>query len=132
MKRGYSLVEVLTVLVLMVILTSAAIWAFGGANQRELFSKISQDIVRIDSAKAAWRVEHPQDAFPADEAGRFTAIQPYLKSGLKPVGTMISFQPLDVVYFINDELTISSAKYVKADSPYYGYTFDKNTSDWIP
>src|SRR5208337_3769385 len=101
-NQGYSLVEVVAVLILLFILMAAGIWSFGNSRNLELFGKISQDLARIDSAKSSWRTDHPEDAFPSDEPDRFTVLQPYFKSGLTQVDTLANWQPANVNYFIND------------------------------
>jgi len=86
---GYSIIEVVAVLVLLLILTGAGIWSVGNVHNTELFGKISQDLARINSAKVAWRTAHPEDAFLPTEGERFVLLQPYLKSGLLQVDTLL-------------------------------------------
>ena len=42
-NQGYSMVEVVAVLILLFILMAAGIWSFGNSRNLELFGKISQD-----------------------------------------------------------------------------------------
>jgi type II secretory pathway pseudopilin PulG len=129
-SRGYSMVEVVAVLILLFILVAAGIWSFGNSRSVELFGKISQDLARIDSAKSSWRTDHPEDAFPSDEPGRFATLQPYLKSGLMQVGALANWQPANVNYFINGELSLSMATNNMAGSTNFGKGYDRSVNDW--
>jgi type II secretory pathway pseudopilin PulG len=108
-NAGYSIIEVVAVLVLLIILTGAGIWSVGNVHNTELFGKISQDLARINSSKVAWRTAHPEDAFLPTEGQRFVLLQPYLKSGLLQVDTMSDWEPSSVTYYINDEFTPTTA-----------------------
>jgi len=130
-RRGYSLVEVVSVLILLFILVAAGIWSFGNSRNVELFGKISQDLARIDSAKASWRTDHPEDAFPSDEPTRFTVLQPYLKSGLLQVEILANWQPPNVNYFINGELALSMATNNMTGSTNFGKGYDRSVNDWF-
>jgi type II secretory pathway pseudopilin PulG len=124
-RRGYSMVEVVAVLVLLFILIAAGIWSFGSTQRRELASKVIQDLTRLDSAKATWRTDFPRKQFPADETSRFQEIKPYVKSGLQTVPSLSSLQPDGVGYFINDEMTLSTATNLARN-----VGFDRSVNDW--
>jgi hypothetical protein len=121
---GYSMVEVVSVLVLLFILMGVGVWSIGNVHNRELFGKISQDLARINSAKTAWRTDHPEDAFSTSEAGRFSQLQPYLKSGLLQVDTLANWEPPSVSYYINDEFALATA----TNGPGQGY--DPSINNW--
>ncbi len=129
-NQGYSLVEVVAVLILLFILMAAGIWSFGNSRNLELFGKISQDLARIDSAKSSWRTDHPEDAFPSDEPDRFTVLQPYFKSGLTQVDTLANWQPANVNYFINDEFSLSMATNNMTGSTNFGNGYERSVNAW--
>ena len=91
---GFSLVEVVAVMALLLLIMGLALWGLGGSRARQLTGKVTLDLARIDSAKAAWRADHPQAAFPADEASRFQSLQPYLQVGLQDVTTSPRCSPI--------------------------------------
>src|ERR1051326_3886901 len=128
MNRGFSLLEVVAVMALLFLLLGLSIWGFGGARERELREKVRTDLIRIDSAKSSWRVDHPQSVFPVDESSRFTAIQPYLKVGLQAVTNLSDLFPNPnlggtVTYSINPETTTAGAEKGTA-----GNSFDRFTA----
>lgn len=130
MNRGFSLLEVVAVMALLFLLIGLSIWGFGGVRERELREKVRTDLIRVDSAKSSWRVDHPQSAFPVDESSRFTAIQPYLKVGLQTVTNLSDLFPNPnlggiVMYSINAETTLAGA-----ENSTTGKSFDRSTGDW--
>ncbi|MBK7091806.1 MAG: prepilin-type N-terminal cleavage/methylation domain-containing protein [bacterium] len=72
--RGFSLIEVVAVMALLLLIMGLGLWGLGGSRGRQLREKVVLDLARIDSAKATWRADHPQAAFPDDEAARFDAL----------------------------------------------------------
>lgn len=130
MNRGFSLLEVVAVIALLFLLLGLSIWGFGGARERELREKVRTDLIRIDSAKSSWRVDHPQSVFPVDESSRFAAIEPYLKVGLQAVTNLSDLFPNPnlggmVAYSINPETTPAGAQ-----NSTTGKSFDRSTGDW--
>lgn len=107
--KGYSLVEMLGVLILLSLLMGIGIWSFGNNKDSATFGQISSDLNRLSSAKTLWRTEHPRDAFPLDEPSRFTVLQPYIKAGMLQVTNLTSWAPPGVTYYINPELAPSTA-----------------------
>ena len=130
MKRGFSLIEVVAVMALLFILLAWSLWGIGGARERELREKVRTDLIRIDAAKSAWRVDHPQSTFPSEETLRFNSIQPYLKAGLQTVTNFSDLFPNPhlggaITYSINAETTPASAQHSVT-----GQLFNRSTGDW--
>lgn len=125
MKKGYSLIEVIAVIVIMTIIGAAGIWSFGQVEARQLRNKVSSDLILIDAAKGTWRGQHLRDAFNTSEVDRFTQIQPYMKVGLLTVGNLSLLQPAGVTYTINGEGVFAGA--TRGSS-----TFDRTLNDWSP
>jgi len=128
--RGFSLVEVVAVMALLLLIMGLGLWGMGGARERELREKVSLDLVRIDSAKAAWRNDHPQAEFPSDEEARFLALRSYLSLGLREIPTLESLQPNTnlagiVVYIINRETGAAAAHNLST-----GQQFDRTSGEW--
>jgi type II secretory pathway pseudopilin PulG len=126
-SKGYSLIEVVGVLVLLIILMGIGIWSFGNNADAAKFGQISSDLKRISSGKTLWRTEHPTDAFPGDDADRFVVLQPYLKAGLLQVTSLTTWAPSGVTYQINAENTAPTALNT-ATAKYY----DPVNNDWMP
>ncbi len=130
--RGFSLVEVVAVMALLLLIMGLGLWGLGGSRERQLREKVALDLTRIDSAKATWRADHPQAAFPADEAARFEALRPYLRVGLQDVPTLAALQSNTnlagvVVYSINAETNPASAQNSSTSQ-----LFDRASGDWTP
>ena len=125
MKKGYSLVEVLAVIIIVTIIGAAGIWSFGLVEARQLRNKVASDLVLIDAAKGTWRAQHLRDAFNSDDTARFAQIQPYMKVGLLPVGSLAQLEPTGVTYLINGEDVAAGAQ--RGTS-----TFDRTLNDWTP
>ena len=124
-NRGYSLVEIIGVVILLVILMGVGIWSIGNNKDKATFGKITQDLARITSAKVSWRTDHPQDAYPTDEPTRFTVLQPYLKAGLLSVPSLNAWEPPNVLYSINDEQVLPTALNNQT-----GKLFDPSVNGW--
>ena len=71
---GFSLIEVVAVMALLLLIMGLGLWGIGGSRERQLREKVVLDLTRIDSAKATWRADHPQAVFPADEAARLVSL----------------------------------------------------------
>lgn len=130
--RGFSLIEVVAVMALLLLIMGIGLWGLGGSRERELREKVALDLTRIDSAKATWRADHPQAVFPADESGRFATLRPYLRMGLQDVPSLASFQPNtnlagQVVYSINEETNAAGAHNLSTSQ-----SFDRSSGEWVP
>lgn len=130
--RGFSLIEVVAVMALLLLIMGLGLWGLGGSRGRQLREKVVLDLARIDSAKATWRADHPQAAFPDDEAARFDALRSYLRVGLQEVPTLASLQPNTnlagmVVYAISAETNAASARNLSSSQQ-----FDRSSGEWIP
>jgi prepilin-type N-terminal cleavage/methylation domain-containing protein len=130
--RGFSLVEVVAVMALLLFIMGLGLWGLGGSRARQLTGKVTLDLARIDSAKGAWRSDHPQAAFPADEATRFQSLQPYLQVGLQNVPSLAALQPNTnlagvVVYAINAETNPASAQNLSTSQQ-----LDRSSGEWVP
>ena len=130
-SRGFSLLEVVAVMALLLLILGLGLWGLGGARERELREKVSLDLVRIDAAKAAWRTDHPQADFPATEVERFGVLQPYLSVGLREVSTLETLQPNTnlagmVVYLINAESDAAGACDLTTS-----HQFDRSSGEWL-
>jgi len=130
--RGFSLIEVVAVMALLLLIMGIALWGLGGSRERQLREKVALDLVRIDSAKASWRADNPQAIFPSDEAARFEALRYYLQVGLQDVQSLGALQPSTnlaglVVYSINGETNAASAQNLSTSK-----LFDRTSGEWIP
>jgi len=131
-QSGFSLVEVVAVMALLLLIMGLGLWGLGGSRDRQLLSKVTLDLARIDSAKAAWRADHPQAAFPVDEASRFQSLRPYLQVGLQDVPSLTALQPNTnltgvVVYAINAETNPASALNSTTSQQ-----LDRSSGNWVP
>jgi prepilin-type N-terminal cleavage/methylation domain-containing protein len=129
---GFSLVEVVAVMALLLLIMGLGMWGLGGSRARQLTGKVMLDLARIDSAKAAWRTDHPQAAFPTDEAARFQSLQAYLQVGLQNVPSLAALQPNTnlagaVVYTINAETNPASAQNLSTS-----LHWDRSSGEWVP
>ena len=129
---GFSLVEVVAVMALLLLIMGLGLWGMGGSRERQLRGKVTLDLARIDSAKAAWRADHPQAAFPAGENARFQYLQPYLQVGLQDVPSLAALQPNTnlagvVVYAINEETNPASAQNLSMSQQW-----DRSSAEWVP
>ena len=129
-QSGFTLVEVISVIILMLIIGAAGIWSFGQVEQRQLNTKVANDLHLINTAKANWRSHHMRMAFPTDETDRFTAIQPYLNVGLLPVSSLTALEPTAVTYTINGEDT--SGNLISATATKGSLTFNLSANNWSP
>jgi type II secretory pathway pseudopilin PulG len=130
--RGFSLIEVVAVIALLFLIMGIGLWGLGGSRERQLREKVALDLIRIDSAKANWRADNPQAAFPSDEAARFEALRPYLRVGLQDVPSLASLQPNtnlagQVVYSINAETNAVGARNLSTSK-----VFDRSSGEWTP
>ena len=130
--RGFSLIEVVAVMALLLLIMGLGLWGLGGSRERQLREKVALDLTRIDSAKASWRADHPQAVFPDDEAARFEALRDYLRVGLQDVPTLAVLQPNTnlagiVVYSINAETNPANAQNLSTSQ-----LFDRSSGGWIP
>ena len=130
--KGFSLVEVVAVMALLLLIVGLSLWGMGGSRDRQLRGKVTLDLARIDSAKAAWRADHPQAVFPADEAARFQCLQPYLRGGLQDVPSLAALQPNTnlaglVSYAINAETVPASAQNLSTSQQW-----DRSVEEWSP
>ena len=130
--RGFSLIEVVAVMALLLLIMGLGLWGLGGSRGRQLREKVALDLTRIDSAKASWRADHPQAIFPADESARFEALRNYLRVGLQDVPTLASLQPNTnlagmVVYAISAETNAASARNLSTSQ-----LFDRSSGEWFP
>lgn len=130
--RGFSLIEVVAVMALLLLIMGLGLWGLGGSRERQLRDKVALDLTRIDSAKATWRADHPQAIFPSDEATRFEALRDYLRVGLQDAPSLAALQPNTnlagvVVYSINTETNAASARNLSTSQ-----LFDRSSGEWIP
>ncbi len=130
-SQGFSLVEVVAVMALLLLIMGLGLWGLGGSRERQLREKVALDLIRIDSAKASWRADHPQAVFPADEAARFEVLRPYLRVGLQEVPSLASLQPNTnlagtVVYEINVETNAAVARNISTSQ-----LFDRSSGEWV-
>lgn len=130
--RGFSLIEVVAVMALLLLIMGIGLWGLGGSRERQLRDKVSLDLIRIDSAKANWRADNPQAVFPSDEAARFEALRPYLRVGLQEVSSLAALQPNTnlagvVVYAINAETNAAGAHNLSTSQ-----LFDRSSGEWVP
>ena len=128
---GFSLVEVVAVMALLLLIMGLGLWEMGGSRERQLRGKVTLDLARIDSAKAAWRADHPQAAFPVGEDARFQCLQPYLQIGLQDVPSLAALQPNTnlagaVVYAINEETNPASAQNLST-----AQQWDRSSAEWV-
>jgi type II secretory pathway pseudopilin PulG len=129
---GFSLIEVVAVMALLLLIMGLGLWGIGGSRERQLREKVVLDLTRIDSAKATWRADHPQAVFPADEAARFEILRPYLRVGLQDVPDLSALQPNTnlagvVVYSINAETNSAGARNLSTSQ-----LFDRPSGEWVP
>jgi len=130
-QSGFSLVEVVAVMALLLLIMGVGLWGMGGSRERQLRGKVTLDLARIDSAKAAWRADHPQALFPADENSRFQCLQPYLKVGFQDVPSLAALAPNTnlagvVVYAINEETNAASAQNLSTSQQW-----DRSSASWV-
>jgi len=130
-QPGFSLVEVVAVMALLLLIMGLGLWGLGGSRARQLTAKVTLDLARIDSAKAAWRADHPQALFPADENSRFQCLQPYLKVGFQDVPSLAALAPNTnlagvVVYAINEETNAASAQNLSTSQQW-----DRSSASWV-
>lgn len=78
--RGFSLIEVVAVMALLLLIMGLGLWGLGGSRERQLREKVALDLTRIDSAKATWRADHPQAIF-----------RPMSPRGLRPCATICAW-----------------------------------------
>ena len=117
---------------LLLLIMGLGLWGLGGSRERQLREKVTLDLIRIDSAKASWRADHPQSVFPADETARFEALRPYLRVGLQEVPNLAAWQPNTnlagtVVYEINAETNAAVARNISTSQ-----LFNRSSGEWIP
>lgn len=129
---GFSLVEVVAVMALLLLIMGLGLWGLGGSRERQLRQKVALDLIRIDSAKANWRADNPQAQFPADETARFESLRPYLRVGLQEVSNLAALQPNTnlagvVIYSINGETNAASAQNLSTSQ-----AFDRASGGWLP
>lgn len=129
---GFSLIEVVAVMALLLLIMGIGLWGLGGSRERQLREKVALDLTRIDSAKANWRADHPQAIFPTDESSRFEALRPYLRVGLQDVPSLASLQPNtnvagQVMYLINAETNTAGANNLSTSK-----VFDRSSGEWTP
>ncbi len=112
-RRGHTLLEVAAVLALLALVVGVSLFGLGNSQERELIQKVNRDLLLLDSAKCAWRVANPLAVLVDNEAGRFAAVQPFVKVGLQPVASLSALQPNaslgNVTYFLNAEGQPASA-----------------------
>ena len=130
-QSGFSLVEVVAVMALLLLIMGVGLWGMGGSRERQVRGKVTLDLARIDSAKAAWRADHPQALFPADEDSRFQCLQPYLKVGFQDVPSLAALVPNTnlagvVVYAINEETNAASARNLSTSQQW-----DRSSASWV-
>ena len=97
--RGFSLVELIGCIVVIVILCSLVLIVSGTARTSTLATRVASDLEAINTAKTHWSLDNPGAAFPNDEPSRFASIQNYLD----PVQavSMTNFEAPNVQYYIN-------------------------------
>lgn len=128
--HGFSLIELVAVMALLLLIMGIGLWGLGGSRERQVREKVTLDLTRIDSAKANWRADNPQAVFPADEAARFEALRPYLRVGLQDVPSLASLQPNTnlagiIVYAVNAETNLAAARNLSTSQQ-----FDRSSGEW--
>lgn len=98
-KRGFTLVELIGAIIVILILCTIVLVVNGTARTKTMQVRVSADLEAINTAKAHWRLDHPNSSFPSDDTARFTSLQPYLDTVQATSWT--SFQPQGVTYYIN-------------------------------
>ncbi len=129
--QGFSLIEVVAVMALLLLVMGLGLWGMGGSRERQVREKVTLDLIRIDSAKASWRADHPQAIFPSDEAARFEALRDYLRVGLQNVQNLVTLQPNTnlagvIAYSINGETNAASARNLSTSQ-----TFERSSGEWV-
>jgi prepilin-type N-terminal cleavage/methylation domain-containing protein len=129
--QGFSLIEVVAVMALLLLIMGLGLWGMGGSRERQVREKVTLDLLRIDSAKASWRADHPQTIFPPAEAARFEAIRDYLRVGLQNVQDLTALQPNTnlagvITYSINAETNAASALNLSTSQ-----TFERSSGEWV-
>ena len=98
-SRGFSLVELIGAIVVILILCSLVLIVSGTARTSTLATRVSSDLEAINTAKTHWSLDNPGASFPSDEPSRFACIQSYLD----PVQavSMTNFEAPNAQYYIN-------------------------------
>jgi Prokaryotic N-terminal methylation motif len=101
-KPGFTLVELIGAIVIIIILCSVILVVSGDARSRALQTRVSADIEALNSAKVHWTLDHPGFGFPSSEADRFSAIKRYLDPVQVAAGVtdLSHFAPQGVTYSI--------------------------------
>jgi len=99
-QRGFTLVELIGAIVIIIILCAAVMVVSGTARSRTLTTRVTADLEALNTAKTQWSLDHPQATFPGDEPNRFSAIQKYLDP-VQSANSMSSFEPPNVQYYVN-------------------------------
>lgn len=121
-KSGFSLVEIVAVVVLLAILAAGSIAGLRVQRDNANLRQVTQALSAIDQGKQNWRLFHPSDAWPSDEPGRWLLVQGALNTSATgtpypPGGTYAGYNSYSKVmssnYYIliGDEGSPSSAIY---------------------
>ena len=105
-ERGFSLVEVTAVAVVIGILVGSVCYLVGSSRSSTLTARVQTDLESINMAKRLWQLDNAYGgaAFPGTESTRFSALIPYLQaqraltnlSDMTPSGEIYTIGPLGV------------------------------------
>ena len=100
--RGYSLVEITAVAVLIGILLGGVLLMTSSTQQQAVAARVQTDLECINAAKKLWQLDNQASgtAFPTTESDRFTALLPYLQATTK-LSSISNLEPAGVNYYIN-------------------------------
>ena len=126
-KAGFSLVEIVAVVVLLAILAAGSIAGLRVQRDNANLRQVTQALSAIDQAKQNWRLFHNSDTWPSDEPSRWLLVQGSLNStatgfvcALSGYSTYNSYDrvtPNNYYFQIGDEGSPSSAIYWTGSGP---------------
>jgi type II secretory pathway pseudopilin PulG len=114
------MIELVAVVAILSLLTMGAVLGLKRQRENTDFNKTLQCLSAVDQAKQTWVMFHPNDTWPTDEPGRWSAVSYYLKSTASIVNASTNgfnvyngFLPSEKFLMqIDDAMVPSSAEFV--------------------
>jgi len=99
-RRGFTLVELIGAIVIILILVSVILVVTGSSRQRAMSTRVQADLEALKTAKTQWVLDNPNGNWPSDEPSRFNDLTNYLDPG-QALGGLPSFEAPGETYLIN-------------------------------
>lgn len=119
-RAAFSLVEMISVVAILTILTTGVVIGFKRQKDNVDFSKATRDLDAIDQAKTTWKIFHPTGTWPATEPERWAAITNWVGTGATGEESPASsgyyiyegFSPAKYTYHIGEVSTPATGRYL--------------------